>query len=63
MNNILDKVDAVSLRDDIPEFRPGDTVNVGVKVIEGSPLVFSTSRASLSVAKTVASVRPSPSAR
>ena len=36
MNNILDKVDAASLRDDIPEFRPGDTVNVGVKVIEGS---------------------------
>ena len=29
MNNILDKVDAASLRDDIPEFRPGDTVNVG----------------------------------
>ena len=36
MNNILDKVDAASLRDDIPDFRPGDTVEVGVKVIEGS---------------------------
>ena len=35
MNNILDKVDAASLRTDIPDFRPGDTVNVGVKVIEG----------------------------
>lgn len=33
--NILDKVDAASLRDDIPEFRPGDTVDVHVKVIEG----------------------------
>ena len=33
--NILDKVDAAHLRDDIPKFRPGDTVNVHVKVIEG----------------------------
>ena len=32
--NILDKVDAASLRDDIPEFRSGDTVDVHVKVIE-----------------------------
>ena len=34
--NILDKVDAAYLRDDIPAFRPGDTVDVHVKVIEGS---------------------------
>ncbi len=34
--NILDKVDAAFLRDDIPEFNPGDTVEVHVKVIEGS---------------------------
>ena len=33
--NILDKVDAAQLRDDIPKFRPGDTVNVPVQVIEG----------------------------
>ncbi|MFX0537726.1 50S ribosomal protein L19 [Ornithinimicrobium sp. Y1847] len=32
----LDFVDAASLRDDIPEFRAGDTVNVHVKVIEGN---------------------------
>jgi large subunit ribosomal protein L19 len=32
----LDSVDAVSLRSDIPDFRPGDTVKVHVKVIEGS---------------------------
>ncbi len=32
----LDPVDAVSLREDIPPFRPGDTVKVHVKVIEGS---------------------------
>ncbi|MEO3749835.1 50S ribosomal protein L19 [Streptomyces sp. B6B3] len=34
--NLLDSVDAASLRDDIPEFRPGDTVNVHVRVIEGN---------------------------
>lgn len=34
--NILDKVDAAQLRDDIPAFRPGDTVDVHVKVIEGA---------------------------
>ena len=32
----LDAVDATSLRDDIPEFRAGDTLKVHVKVIEGS---------------------------
>src|SRR5699024_12219679 len=36
MSNILDKVNAASLRDDIPAFRPGDTLDVEVKVIEGS---------------------------
>jgi large subunit ribosomal protein L19 len=34
--NTLDFVDQTSLRDDIPAFSPGDTVNVHVKVIEGS---------------------------
>lgn len=34
--NILDKIDAASLRDDIPDFRPGDTLDVHVKVIEGN---------------------------
>ena len=32
----LDNLDAASLRDDIPDFRPGDTLKVHVKVIEGS---------------------------
>jgi large subunit ribosomal protein L19 len=32
----LAELDAKSLRFDLPEFRPGDTVNVHVKVIEGS---------------------------
>ncbi len=34
--NTLDALDAVSLRDDIPEFRPGDTVKVHVRVVEGN---------------------------
>ena len=34
--NALDELDARSLRSDIPDFRPGDTVKVHVKVIEGS---------------------------
>jgi large subunit ribosomal protein L19 len=33
---ILDAVDAASLRSDIPDFRPGDTLKVHVKVIEGT---------------------------
>jgi large subunit ribosomal protein L19 len=34
--NTLDALDAASLRDDIPTFRPGDTVKVHVRVIEGN---------------------------
>ncbi len=34
--NILDTVDSAQLREDIPAFRPGDTLDVHVKVIEGS---------------------------
>ena len=32
----LDDLDAASLRDDIPDFRAGDTIKVHVKVIEGT---------------------------
>ncbi len=32
----LDSVDAASLRSDVPEFRPGDTVKVHVRVKEGN---------------------------
>ena len=32
----LDSVDAKSLKTDLPDFRPGDTVKVHVKVIEGT---------------------------
>jgi large subunit ribosomal protein L19 len=34
--NTLDALDADSLRSDIPEFRPGDTVKVHVRVVEGN---------------------------
>jgi large subunit ribosomal protein L19 len=34
--NTLDALDAEQLRSDIPAFRPGDTLKVHVKVIEGS---------------------------
>ena len=34
--NTLDALDAQMLRSDIPAFRPGDTLKVHVKVIEGN---------------------------
>ena len=34
--NKVDLVEKARLRDDIPDFRPGDTVKVHVKVIEGT---------------------------
>jgi large subunit ribosomal protein L19 len=34
--NPTDLVDRDSLRDDVPSFRPGDTVKVHVRVVEGS---------------------------
>jgi large subunit ribosomal protein L19 len=34
--HVLDSLDRQSLRDDVPEFRPGDTVKVHVRVVEGN---------------------------
>lgn len=34
--NVLDAVDAASLRKDLPNFRPGDELKVHVRVIEGN---------------------------
>ncbi len=34
--NVLDALDASSLRSDVPDFRPGDTVRVDVLVKEGN---------------------------
>ncbi|HBC4100764.1 50S ribosomal protein L19 [Corynebacterium striatum] len=36
MANLIDKIDAAQLRADVPAFRPGDTLDVNVKVIEGN---------------------------
>lgn len=33
---LIDALDKASLRDDIPSFRPGDTVKVHVRVVEGN---------------------------
>jgi large subunit ribosomal protein L19 len=34
--NTLDSLDAASLRSDVPDFRPGDTLKVHVRVVEGN---------------------------
>ncbi len=34
--NPTDLVDRASLRDDVPDFAPGDTVKVNVRVVEGN---------------------------
>ncbi len=34
--NPTDTIDRDSLRDDVPDFRPGDTVKVHVRVVEGT---------------------------
>ena len=36
MSKIIDSLDQSSLRDDVPAFRPGDTIKVHVKVVEGN---------------------------
>jgi large subunit ribosomal protein L19 len=36
MSNLLDQVDAASLKSDVPDFRPGDTVKVHVNIVEGN---------------------------
>ncbi|KQY59582.1 50S ribosomal protein L19 [Aeromicrobium sp. Root495] len=36
MTNVVDQIAAESRRDDIPEFRAGDTLEVHVKVVEGN---------------------------
>ena len=36
MSNIIDVLEQEQLKNDIPAFRPGDTVQVHVKVVEGT---------------------------
>lgn len=36
MSQLIDKITQQQLRNDIPDFRPGDTVRVHAKVVEGT---------------------------
>jgi large subunit ribosomal protein L19 len=36
MTNVIDTIGAAAKRDDIPEFRAGDTLKVHVRVVEGN---------------------------
>jgi len=36
MSNLIQELEAAQLKSDIPEFAPGDTVTVQVKVVEGN---------------------------
>jgi len=36
MSSIIQKIEEEQLRQDIPEFRPGDTVKVHIRIIEGT---------------------------
>jgi large subunit ribosomal protein L19 len=36
MANVIDTIASAAKRDDIPDFRPGDTLKVHVKVVEGN---------------------------
>ena len=49
MTNLIDEINAASLRDDIPAFRPGDTLKVHVKVVEGTFPVHTPSIARIEV--------------
>ncbi len=34
--NIIDRIDQEQMRFDLPDFRPGDTVKVHIRIVEGS---------------------------
>lgn len=36
MSNLIDQITSEQLRNDVPDFRPGDTVRVHAKVVEGT---------------------------
>ena len=59
----LDAVDAALLRDDLPDFRAGDTVKVNVKVTEGNRTRIQVSRASSFAVRVRACAKLSPSVR
>jgi len=61
--NILDAVDAVSLRKDIPQFRAGDELKVHVRVIEGNKSRLQVFQGIVSVVKAMAFAKLSQSVR
>ena len=34
--NLIDKIDLEQMRFDMPDFRPGDTIKVHIRIIEGN---------------------------
>ncbi|RLV56952.1 50S ribosomal protein L19 [Aeromicrobium phragmitis] len=36
MTNVIDQIASGQLRDDVPDFRPGDTLKVHVNIVEGN---------------------------
>ena len=55
--NVIEAIEKEQLRSDIPDFRPGDTLKVYVKVVEGNR-----ERVQLFPATVLVSVKCSPSA-
>ena len=60
--NVIEAIEKEQLRSDIPDFRPGDTLKVYVKVVEGNRELFSYLKVSVSPATVLVSVKCSPSA-
>ena len=61
--NPTDLVDRSSLRDDIPDFGPGDTLKVHVRVVEGNRERVQVFQGAVIRRQGSASARPSPCAR
>ena len=61
--NPTDLIDRDSLRDDIPDFRPGDTLKVHVRVVEGTRERVQVFQGAVIRRQGSASRRPSPCAR
>ena len=59
----LDFLDKKSLRDDVPAFGPGDTLNVHVKIVEGKNHRIQVFKGFVVGRQVQAFARPSPSAR
>ena len=59
MSNIIDLIESEGIRKDIPDFQPGDTVRVFVKVVEGNR-VFRHTKDWLSPERTAASAKRLP---